>query len=76
MFSKKGPEVLPPHRPYDCPIELPIGGEIPFEPIFPLSEPELKALRDYADEILRKGFIHPFTSPAGAGIFFVEKTTP
>lgn len=49
------------------------GAEIPFGRIFPLSERELEALKDYVDESLKKGFIRPSTSPAGAGIFFVEK---
>lgn len=38
VFSKRGADTLPPHRPYDCPIELLPGAEIPFGRIFPLSE--------------------------------------
>lgn len=34
---------------------------------------ELETLRNYIDETLEKGFIRPSTSPAGAGIFIVEK---
>ena len=73
VFSKKGAETLPPHRAYDCPIELLPGAEIPFGRIFPLTGLELENLKTYIDENLRKGFIRPSTSPAGAGIFFVEK---
>ena len=73
VFNKKGADTLPPHRTYDCPIELLPGAEIPFGRIYPLSEPELEALRAYIDESLEKKFIRPSTSPAGAGIFFVEK---
>lgn len=73
VFSKKGAETLPPHRPYDCPIELLPGAEVPFGRIFPLTEQELDTLKIYIDENLKKGFIRPSTSPAGAGIFFVEK---
>ena len=73
VFSKKGADSLPPHRPYDCPIELLPGAEIPFGRIFPLSEKEQDALKIYLDENLDKGFIRPSTSPAGAGIFFVTK---
>lgn len=49
------------------------GPKIPFGRIFPLSETELDTLRLYIDENLEKGFIHPSSSPAGAGIFFVKK---
>uniref|UniRef100_A0A803JPC4 ribonuclease H n=1 Tax=Xenopus tropicalis TaxID=8364 RepID=A0A803JPC4_XENTR len=73
VFDKKGADVLPPHREYDCPIELHPGAQIPFGRIYPLAESELLELRRYLDENLAKGFIHPSTSPAGAGIFFVEK---
>ena len=47
--------------------------QIPWGPIYPLSEPELKTLKTYLDEQLKKGFIQPSTSPAGAPIFFVKK---
>ncbi|XP_073491307.1 uncharacterized protein [Aquarana catesbeiana] len=73
VFSKKGAELLPPHRPYDCPIELLPGTEVPFGRIFPLTEQELGTLKQYLDENLKKKFIRPSTSPAGAGLFFVEK---
>lgn len=35
VFSKKGAKVLPPHRTYDCPIELLPGAEVPFGHIYP-----------------------------------------
>lgn len=73
VFSKKGAETLPVHRPYDCPIELLPGTEVLFGRIFPLTEQELGTLKNYIDENLKKGFISPSTFPAGAGIFFVEK---
>ena len=37
--------------------------------IYPLSEIELKALKNYLDEQLKKGFIRPSLSPAGVPIF-------
>lgn len=64
VFDRKKADVLPTLRTYDCPIELLPGAEIPFGQILPLSEKELEALRLYKDES---------SSPAGAGIFFVEK---
>lgn len=41
VFSKKNAEALPPHRTYDCPIELLPDSKIPFGHIYPLSQPEL-----------------------------------
>uniref|UniRef100_A0A8C5PUW8 ribonuclease H n=1 Tax=Leptobrachium leishanense TaxID=445787 RepID=A0A8C5PUW8_9ANUR len=73
VFNEKEAEKLPPHRPYDCPIELLTGAPIPYGHIYPLSEPELRVLQEYIQENLKKGFIQPSTSPAGAGIFFIEK---
>lgn len=72
VFSKMGAETLPPHQVYKCPIELLPGAEIPFGRIFPLTEQELVTLKEYIDDNLRKGFIRPFSSPAGAGIFLKE----
>uniref|UniRef100_A0A8C5PN48 Reverse transcriptase n=1 Tax=Leptobrachium leishanense TaxID=445787 RepID=A0A8C5PN48_9ANUR len=73
VFEKKGADTLPPHRPYECPIDVIPGATIPFGRVYPLSEPELRVLREYIDENLTKGFIRPSTSPAGAAIFFVGK---
>lgn len=73
VLSKKGAETLPPHRPYDCLIDLLSGAEVPFARILPLTELELGMLKEYFDENMRKGFFHPSTSPAGTGIFFFEK---
>lgn len=74
MFSvNRVQDTLPPHRPYDCPIELLPGAEIPFWRIFPLSEKEQGALREDVDGNLKKRFIRPSTSPVGAGTFFVTK---
>uniref|UniRef100_A0A8C5MTM1 ribonuclease H n=1 Tax=Leptobrachium leishanense TaxID=445787 RepID=A0A8C5MTM1_9ANUR len=71
--EKKKAESLPPHRVYDCPIDLLPGAAIPYGRIYPPSEPELKTLKEYIQENLQKGFIRSSTSPAGAGIFFVKK---
>ena len=45
VFDKQKADCLPPHRSYDCPIDLLPGSEIPFGRIFPLSETELAALK-------------------------------
>ncbi len=73
VFSKKKADALPSHRPYDHTIPLVPGETPPFGPIYSLSEVELKALSDYLEENLSKGFIRPSSSPAGAPILFVKK---
>jgi hypothetical protein len=73
VFSKENADILPEHRPYDCPIDLKENAQPPFGPIYNLSQPELKALREYIDENLAKGFIRHSKSPAGAPILFVKK---
>uniref|UniRef100_A0A8C5W9J4 CCHC-type domain-containing protein n=1 Tax=Leptobrachium leishanense TaxID=445787 RepID=A0A8C5W9J4_9ANUR len=73
VFNEKKADDLPPHRVYDCPIALLPGAVILYGRIYPLSEPELKTLKEYIQENIQKGFIRSSTSPAGAGIFFVGK---
>ncbi|KAL1256449.1 hypothetical protein QQF64_011994 [Cirrhinus molitorella] len=72
-FSKSRASSLPPHRPGDCAIDLLPGAVPPKGRIFPLSQPESEAMKEYIQEELKKGFIRPSTSPASAGFFFVKK---
>ncbi|XP_068115059.1 E3 SUMO-protein ligase KIAA1586 homolog [Hyperolius riggenbachi] len=64
---------LPPHRSFDCPIDLRYGCMPPRGHLYNLSGPEKFAMREYIKENLAKGFIRPSRSPAGAGFFFVQK---
>jgi hypothetical protein len=73
LFDKSILDSLPPHRHYDCAIDLEAGKQPPFGPIYPLSEPEAAALREFLAENLPKGFISESTSPAGAPVLFVRK---
>ena len=73
VFDKEKANILPEHRPYDCPIDLQPGKDPPWGPIYNLSPTELEALRQYIDENLANGFIRHSKSPAGAPIFFVKK---
>ncbi|KAK3566671.1 hypothetical protein QTP86_002846 [Hemibagrus guttatus] len=73
VFSKRKATSLPPHRPYDCAIELLPGTCPPRGRIFSLSSPEHTAMDKYINESLAAGIIRPSTSPAGAGFFFVSK---
>jgi len=48
-------------------------GTVPYGPLYNLSETQLEALRLYLRDALRKRWIRPSTSPAGAPILFVPK---
>ncbi|CAJ0936151.1 unnamed protein product [Ranitomeya imitator] len=73
VFNKKEAEGLPPHRLYDCPIDLVPGTNPPRGRIYPLSPAETQAMSEYIQENLAKGFIRKSSSPAGAGVFFVKR---
>jgi len=60
-FSKVRASQLPPHRPYDCAIDLLPGTTPPKGRIFPLSQPESESMKKYIEEELAKGFIRPST---------------
>ncbi|KAJ8414411.1 hypothetical protein AAFF_G00052810 [Aldrovandia affinis] len=66
VFSKQHTATLPPHRPYDCAIDLLPGTSPPRGKIFSLSRTETMAMNDYIREALAAGHIRPSTSPAGA----------
>ncbi len=69
MFSKSRAASLPPHRPYDCAIELEPGMSPPKGRLYSLSVPEREAMDKYISNSLTGGFIRPSSSPAGAGFF-------
>ncbi|KAI3358206.1 hypothetical protein L3Q82_003207 [Scortum barcoo] len=74
VFSKAKATSLPPHRPYDCPIDLLPGASLPTSRLYNLSRPEREAMEKYISESLAAaGLIRPSSSPLGAGFFFVEK---
>jgi len=73
VFSRSRANSLPPHRSYDCSIDLLPGTTPPRGRLYSLSAPERKALEDYLSVSLDAGTIVPSSSPAGAGFFFVKK---
>ncbi len=73
VFSKQAATRLPPHRPWDCAIDLLPGAKLPKGRVYPLSIPEHKAMEDYIKEAFQQGFIWPSTSPAASSFFFVGK---
>ncbi|KAG1962190.1 retrotransposable element [Pimephales promelas] len=72
VFSRSRATSLPPHRSYDCCIDLRPGTTPPRGRLYSLSVPERKALEDYLSVALDAGTIVPSSSPAGAGVFFVQ----
>ncbi len=72
VFSKQAAMILPPHRPWDCTIDL-LPGKLPKGRVYPFSIPERKAMDEYIREALLQGFIQPSTSPAASSFFFVGK---
>jgi len=74
VFSKKESERLPPHRSYDCRIDLKPGEPLP-KPgtVYPMNPSELAELKLYLEEQLRKGYIKPSKSPVAAPCFYINK---
>ena len=73
VFSHSRAASLPPHRPYDCAINLLPGTSPPKGRLFSLSAPKRATMEKYLSESLVADIIRPSSSPAGAGFFFVKK---
>ncbi len=73
VFSKSRAASLPPHRPYDCAIDLLPGTSPPKGKLYSLSAPEREAMEKYISDSLAAKIIRPSSSPAGAGGFIREK---
>jgi hypothetical protein len=73
VFDKHKSDSLPEHRKFDCTIDLREGTEPPFARLYGLSQREQLALKSYLEDNVKKGFIRPSTSPAGAPVLFVKK---
>ena len=73
VFTKKEPMAPLPHRTQDHHIPLEEGKTPPYEPLRPLNEEKMKALREYLETNEKRGWICASTSPAGAPIHFVNK---
>lgn len=73
VFSKIKAQSLPPHRPYDCAIDLLPGASLPKSRLYSISRPERAAMEEYIRDSLAAGLIRPSSSPVAAGFFFVDK---
>ena len=71
VFSKSKATSLPPHRPYDCPIDLISGAAIPRGKLYSISGSEEEDMTELIESSLKAGLIRPSSSPAGALSFFV-----
>ncbi|KAI3351499.1 hypothetical protein L3Q82_020355, partial [Scortum barcoo] len=72
VFNKAKAMSLPPHREWDCAIDLLPGSPIPKARLYSISSSERKAMEEYIETSLRSGIIRPSSSVAGAGFFFVD----
>jgi len=66
-------EKLSEHAAWDHEIELEPGTSPRFFPIYKLTEEEGRALKEFVQENLRKGYIRPSQSSAGYPVLFVPK---
>ena len=73
VFLAANTRKLAPYRDIDLTIELRLGTEPPYRPIYPLSPWELAALKEFLKENLAKGFIRESKSPVGTPILFAPK---
>jgi hypothetical protein len=73
VFEKKNVDMLLQHHPYDCAINLQEDTQLPFGPIYNLSQNKLTVLREYLNENLAKNFIELTKSLAGVHILFIKK---
>ncbi|KAI2666212.1 Transposon Tf2-6 polyprotein [Labeo rohita] len=64
VFSKSRAASLPPHRPYDCAIDLLPGTTPPKGKLYSLSTPEREAMEKYISDSLAAKIIRPSSSPA------------
>ena len=72
VFSKTGATSFPPHRPYDCAIDLLPGTTLPRGRLYSQSGAETKAMEEYIEDSLAVGSIHPSVSPASAGLHYPQ----
>ncbi len=73
IFSLSNANSLPLHRVEDHAIEVERGKTSPFDPIYNLSEYQLKTFCEYIDKNLAYRYIRPSISSSGAFVLFTLK---
>lgn len=66
---------LPPHRSYDCAIDLLPGVPLPSSRLYNLSDPEKETMRIYIEEFLALGITRFSTCHVVAGFFLWKRKT-
>jgi hypothetical protein len=72
LFPEELP-CMPPDRDIEFVIELKPGTAPIYKTPFRMTTPELAELKEHIRELLKKGFIHPSSSPWGTPVIFVLK---
>lgn len=73
VFSATRAAHLPPHRPWDCAVDLLSDKEPPWSRDNPLSKKETKVMEDYISKASRQGYICRSRSSLLASFFFIVK---
>ncbi len=73
VFSKQAATQLPPHRPWNCAIDLLPWATLPKGQVYPLAILEHKTMEDYVNEALQQEFTRPSTLPVASSFFFLGK---
>src|ERR1700727_646305 len=74
IFSEEVATKLPPSREHDLAINFKENAKLPKPAgIYPMSDAELKDLKEWTEEMLKKEFIQPSKSPIASPCFYVPK---
>ena len=74
LFSEEASQRFPPSRPWDHAIELkPNTPDTVDCKVYPMAQHEDKALEEFIDEQLAKGYIRPSKSQYASSFFFIKK---
>ena len=74
LFSEEESQRFPPKRSWDHAIDFKVG--VPDSigcNVYPMTQVEDKALDEWLDEQLAKGYIRPSISPYASSFFFIKK---
>ena len=73
VFSQEAADTLPPHRACDHKIQFMKGKEPGYSPLYGMSQDELKVLKKFLKDNLKKGFIRLSSSSCASPILFAKK---
>ena len=73
VFNKRDSHRLPKHQPWDHTIDLKPNSTMKKCGVYRLTPAKHLALKDYIQEHLAKGYIHPSKSPIASPFFFIAK---